>query len=117
MAILKHNVCENTRSYWSKPYSYPSEPYFLPRGSGTTPDAEDDGLVLFVTLDGARKASDFVILDGKTFQEIAVIQLPVHIPFLAHGQFIPKVGQEVVKAALEVEHPEIATAVEAFVTV
>mmetsp|Transcript_102554 Transcript_102554/g.249265 ORF Transcript_102554/g.249265 Transcript_102554/m.249265 type:complete len:534 (-) Transcript_102554:106-1707(-) len=117
MAISKHNTCKNTRAYWSKPYSYPSEPYFLPRGTGTTPEVEDDGLVLFVTLDGVRKASDFVILDGKTFKEIAVIHLPVHIPFLAHGQFIPKVGQEVVKAALEVEHPEIATAVEAFITV
>lgn len=117
MAVLKHNVCEGTRDYWSKPNSYPGEPYFLPRGSGTFPAAEDDGLVLFVVLDGVRKASNFVILDGKSFQESAVIELPVHIPFTAHGQFIPKDGRQAVQAALEVAHPEIATAVETFLTV
>mmetsp|Transcript_165202 Transcript_165202/g.317175 ORF Transcript_165202/g.317175 Transcript_165202/m.317175 type:complete len:352 (+) Transcript_165202:1-1056(+) len=117
MAIVKHNVCQNTRMYWSKQYSYPSEPYFLPRSTEITQDAEDNGLVFFVTLNGTRKASDFVILDGKTFKEIATIELSVHIPFLAHGQFIPKAESEGVKAALEVEHPDLAAAVDAFISV
>mmetsp|Transcript_25354 Transcript_25354/g.45924 ORF Transcript_25354/g.45924 Transcript_25354/m.45924 type:complete len:536 (+) Transcript_25354:124-1731(+) len=111
MAILKHDLCQRKRTYWAKQYSYPSEPIFIP--TGTEEDAEDKGLVAFVTLDGTRKASDFVILDAATLEEMVVVQLPVHIPFLAHGQFIPRQAREIVKAALDVEHPELAAAVEA----
>lgn len=117
MAVFKHDLCRNTRTYWSKQHSYPSEPYFLPAGTGTTPDAEDEGLLFFVTLNGARQASDFVVLDGKTFKELAVVELPVHIPFLAHGQFVPQAGRGAVKAALELKHPDLAAAVEAFIAV
>jgi len=117
MAILKHNICQRTRTYWSKRYVYPTEPYFLPNSKHETPLAEDDGLLFFVALDGIRKASDFVILDGKTFQEITVVNLPVHIPFLAHGQFVPKAGAEVVKATLEVDRPDLAAAVASIIAV
>lgn len=118
MAILKHNVCQNTKTYWHKQYSYPGEPYFLPRNAElTTSNAEDDGLLFFVTINGTRKASDFVILDGKTFDEIAIVELPVHIPFLAHGQFVPKAGHDAVKAALKVEHPELIAAMDTMITI
>jgi len=30
-----------------------------------------------------------VILDAGTFEELAVVDLPVHIPFTAHGNFVP----------------------------
>merc|ERR1719453_2302795 len=49
MAILKHNVCQNKKTYWNKETTYVYEPYFLPRGNETTPDAEDDGWLFFVT--------------------------------------------------------------------
>jgi len=117
MAVLKHDVCKGTRTYWSKQYSYPSEPYFLPKYGDVTPDSEDDGLLFFVTLNGTRRASDFVILDGKTFDEIAVVELPVHIPFLAHGQFIPKIARDAMKESASVEHPELAAAIDALITV
>jgi len=117
MAVLKHNVCNNTRTYWSKQYSYPGEPYFLPRGVASTPDAEDDGLLFFVTLNGTRKASDFVILDGKTLEEVAVTELDVHIPFLAHGQFVPRATHKVMEASSDSEHADVAAVVNSFVTV
>merc|ERR1711870_183273 len=101
---------------WSKQYFYPSEPYFLPSYSREAQLAEDDGLLFFVALDGVRKASDFVILDGKTFREIAVVELPVHIPFLAHGQFVPKAAQRV-KALLEADRPDLAAAVGSIISV
>jgi len=110
MAIMKHDICTGARSYWHKEHSYVAEPFFIPTGTETS--AEDDGVLVFVTLNGARGASDFVVLDAKTFNEIAVVQLPDHIPFLAHGQFIPKVAQEAVKAAMEMEHPTLAAAIE-----
>jgi carotenoid cleavage dioxygenase-like enzyme len=112
MAILKHNVCDGTKTYWNKTHTYLYEPYFLPKGSGTTPDVEDDGLLFFVTVDGIRKASNFVILDGKTLQEIAVVELPVHIPFLAHGQFIAKA-----RDALEAGRADLSTVVDAITNI
>jgi len=116
MAILKHDVCRNKRTYWHKEHVYVSEPYLLPKGKEAMPDMEDDGLLFFVTLNGLRKASDFVILDGKTMEEVAVVELPVHIPFLAHGQFVPSVGKDV-KKALQTGHPELAAVVDKFFTV
>eukprot|EP00746_Dinoflagellata_sp_MGD_P094154 gnl/MRDRNA2_/MRDRNA2_37322_c0_seq1.p1 gnl/MRDRNA2_/MRDRNA2_37322_c0~~gnl/MRDRNA2_/MRDRNA2_37322_c0_seq1.p1 ORF type:complete len:535 (+),score=92.26 gnl/MRDRNA2_/MRDRNA2_37322_c0_seq1:86-1690(+) len=83
MAILQHNVCTGNRKYWHKPNMYPGEPFFIPGDS----DGETDGHVIFVALDGERRASDLVILDGQTFEEVSVTNLPAHIPFLAHGQF------------------------------
>jgi len=115
MAILKHDICQSKRTYWAKPYSYPTEPFFIPTGTET--DAEDDGLLIFVTLDGSRGASDFVVLNATTFEEITVVKLPLHIPFLAHGQFIPAAAREAVKAAMEVEHPKLAATIAATFTV
>merc|ERR1719272_581884 len=106
MAVLKHNICNNTKTYWTKEHTYPGEPFFIATGNG-----EDDGLLVFVALDGPRGASDFVILDAKTFKEVAVVQLPVHIPFTAHGQFIPKAAQEAVKAAMKFEDPILAATI------
>lgn len=115
MAVLKHDLCQGKRSYWAKEYSYPSEPFFIP--TGVESDAEDQGVLVFVTLDGQRGASDFVVLDAQTFTEITIVKLPVHIPFLAHGQFVPKAAQESIKAAMEVEHPKFAAAIQATFTI
>jgi len=114
MAVLKHNMCTNTKTYWSNNHSYPGEPFFIPTGDAEDGDKEkeEEGLLVFTSLDGVRGASDFVILDAKTFKEVSVVQLPVHIPFTAHGQFIPKAGIEAVKAAMEVEDPILAATID-----
>jgi carotenoid cleavage dioxygenase-like enzyme len=112
-AVLKNDICQNKRTYWSKENQYVSEPFFVPLGNES--DAEDHGLLVFVVLNGPRQASDFVVLDAKTFEEIAVVELPVHIPFTAHGQFMPKGQlQKTVKDALALEHPELSAAIDAF---
>lgn len=87
MAILKQDVCNSRKvTYWARDDFYPGEPFFI--GGGPS-GAEDDGLVVFVALDGRRKMSVFVVLDAKTMEELEVIDLPQHIPFTAHGQFVP----------------------------
>merc|ERR1711908_139107 len=96
---------------------YVNEPYFLPRSAETTPDAEDDGLLFFVSTDGVRGAADFVILEAKTMEEIETVHLPIHTAFLAHGQFVPNVGQAVREAMMSEEHPDIAAIVDQFVTI
>jgi len=87
MAILKQDVCKGTKTYWSFNNTYPGEPTFIAKPGSTE---EDDGIVVFPSLDGDKGTSSYVILDGKTFKEIASVPLGVHIPFTAHGRFFPK---------------------------
>lgn len=67
----------------------PSEPVFVPNPQGTS---EEDGCLMVVMLNGTSKQSALVILDAKTMQEIAVIELPegLVVPFGFHGAFEPK---------------------------
>lgn len=121
MAVLKQDLCKGTRTYWAKPDSYPGEPFFIdPRGEGAgvgVAAKEDHGLLVFVTLNGRRRASDFVVLDAATFSEVAVVELPVHIPFTAHGQFIPSATRGMRSTGGGSKDWDIAAAVEAAVVV
>jgi len=87
MAVMKHDLCSGERVYWSSPDVYVGEPMLIPKPGG----AEDDGVVVFVALDGSKGTSKFVTLDAKTMKEMdsAGIDLDVHIPFTAHGNFFP----------------------------
>jgi carotenoid cleavage dioxygenase len=64
------------------------EPAFVPRQGGT---AEDDGWIMSYVYDANRDASDVVILDAQGFSDapVAVIQLPVRVPFGFHGNWLP----------------------------
>jgi len=85
MAIIKHDVCKGVQTLWQRPNTYPGEPEMIPGPSG----AEEDGVVIFTALDGEKRVSKLVILDAETFTELEVMELPTHIPFTAHGQFVP----------------------------
>jgi len=50
---------------------------------------------------GPKGISKLVVLDGKTFNEVATIELSVHIPFTAHGQFIRAAALKAAKALEE----------------
>jgi all-trans-8'-apo-beta-carotenal 15,15'-oxygenase len=44
--------------------------------------------VLCVVWNGARCASDLVILEAATLAEVAVLELPLAIPHGLHGSFV-----------------------------
>jgi len=121
MAILKQDLCRGTRTYWAKPNFYVGEPFFIGPPAGETlraaATAEDDGFVLFLALDGRRGASDFVVLNATSFEEVAVVKLPVHIPFTAHGQFIPAAAQAVSATVGTAGHPDFEAALGAALVV
>jgi len=91
MAVMKHNTCTGVKSYWAEANVYPHEPYFVPNADndGTDPAKEDDGVLYFGANDGNIGAAIQVAVDGKSFKEIERIQLPTHIPYSAHGEFVP----------------------------
>lgn len=90
MAIVKHDVCKGVKTYWRRPNTYPGEAEMVPGPSG----AEEDGVVMFVALDGEKEKSMLVILDAETFEELQVTELPARIPFTAHGQFLPPLAEK-----------------------
>lgn len=63
------------------------EPVFVPREGAT---AEDDGWVMTYVYDKGRGAADVVILDAQDFEgePVAVVELPVRVPFGFHGNWI-----------------------------
>ena len=64
------------------------EPVFVPRTGATD---EDDGYVMAYVFDGERNASNVVILSAQDFagQPLAVVELPVRVPFGFHGAWAP----------------------------
>ena len=86
-AIKKLDLISGERRVWSAaPRGFVSEPVMVPRPGAT---AEDDGWVLCMIWNGARSASDLVILDAACLTEIAVLELPLAIPYGLHGSFVP----------------------------
>ncbi|MBX9878759.1 MAG: carotenoid oxygenase family protein [Candidatus Obscuribacterales bacterium] len=82
--LVKFNVKTNELKDWRQDECYPGEPVFVAR-----PDAvnEDDGVVLSVVLDAARKKSFLIVLDAASMDEMARMELPLLVPFGFHGQF------------------------------
>ncbi len=86
-AIKKLDLQSGERCVWSAaPRGFVSEPLMVPRPGAT---AEDDGWVLCLVWNGARCASDLVILDAASLAEVAVLELPLAVPHGLHGSFAP----------------------------
>jgi carotenoid cleavage oxygenase len=64
------------------------EPLFVAREGATD---EDDGYVMSYVFNARRSASDVVILSAQDFTgpPLAVIELPVRVPFGFHGDWVP----------------------------
>ncbi|MFB6375192.1 MAG: carotenoid oxygenase family protein, partial [Bradymonadaceae bacterium] len=63
---------------------YPGEPVFVPRAEA---EAEDDGVLLSVVLDGEAGRSFLVVLDAATLEEVGRATVPHHIPLGFHGDY------------------------------
>jgi all-trans-8'-apo-beta-carotenal 15,15'-oxygenase len=86
-AIKKLDLKSGERCVWSAaPRGFVSEPLMVPRPGAS---AEDDGWVLCLVWNGARCASDLVILDAASLAEVAVLELPLAVPHGLHGSWSP----------------------------
>jgi beta,beta-carotene 9',10'-dioxygenase len=81
--LVKLNVRNDGVKIWREADAYPGEPVFVP---APRPRTEDDGVVLSVVLDGRRRTSYLLVLDGRTFTERARAAVPHHIPHGFHGE-------------------------------
>jgi all-trans-8'-apo-beta-carotenal 15,15'-oxygenase len=89
-AIAKLDLETGEQRVWSAaPRGFVSEPILVPDPSAGAAGPEDGGWVLVVVWNGARCASDLVILNAASMQEEAVLELPLAIPHGLHGSFVP----------------------------
>jgi carotenoid cleavage dioxygenase-like enzyme len=83
--LIKIDVRNRNYNVWTEKGCHPGEPVFVSRPDRV--QEEDDGVVLSVVLDSNKGNSFLLVLDAKSFEEIARAEVPHHIPFGIHGQY------------------------------
>lgn len=82
--LIKISINDSIAKFWHEDGCYPYQPIFVANPSVSD---EDDGVVMSVVLDGKKNSSFLLILDAKSFNEVARIELPHIVPFGLHGNF------------------------------
>lgn len=87
--LVKVNVQHHSAEIWRSPDCYPGEPVFV-----AAPDqqSEDEGVVLSVVLDIQMNRSFLLVLDARSWTELARVELPYHLTFDFHGQYFDAVS-------------------------
>lgn len=83
--LVKLDLQAGTAASWYEEDCYPGEPVFVAAPDGND---EDDGVILSVVLDARKKASFLLILNASSFEELARAEVPHHIPFGFHGNYL-----------------------------
>ncbi|KAI9338764.1 carotenoid oxygenase [Obelidium mucronatum] len=86
--LVKFDTRSQTHVTWMKIGHTPSEPIFVPNPDGGGEGGEDDGVVVSVVLDGSLAKSYLLILDAKTFTELATADTGRALPLGLHGAFV-----------------------------
>jgi all-trans-8'-apo-beta-carotenal 15,15'-oxygenase len=95
---VKFDVQTGEELLWSAaPVGFTGEPAFIPKA---TPDAhgqytqvtgaEDEGWIVGLIFDGEKAKSAIVVLDARTMQQVARLNLKHHVPYGLHGTFTPE---------------------------
>jgi carotenoid cleavage dioxygenase-like enzyme len=82
--LVKVDVITGDTLRWHEPDCYPGEPVFAAAPAAAV---EDEGVVLAVVLDARVKTSFLLVLDARSYTELARAALPHHVPFSFHGNF------------------------------
>ena len=85
--ILKVDIKNQKDTFWYEAGCYPGEPVFIGRPGRSE---EDDGVILSVVLDENAGSSFLLVLDAKSFEEIARANIPQPILFGYHGAYFPE---------------------------
>lgn len=82
--LVKLDVESRETLCWHQPGVFPGEPVFVPSPEA---QAEDDGVLLSVTLDPASNTSFLLVLNARDLTELARAHVSQHIPWHFHGHF------------------------------
>jgi len=81
--LARVSVPDGDATTWEEPGTFPGEPIFV----RAPEDADGEGVLLSVVLDGAAETSFLLVLDAGTMTERARAPLPHRLPYGFHGQF------------------------------
>ncbi|MEM6836100.1 MAG: carotenoid oxygenase family protein [Cyanobacteria bacterium P01_C01_bin.120] len=87
-ALLKRDLATGEEQIWSEaPRGFMGEPVFVPYPDA---QAEDEGWLLVLTYNAARRCSDVIILAAQDIAQgpIARLKLKHHVPYGLHGSFV-----------------------------
>lgn len=80
-ALARISIPDGETTTWRESDCYPGEPMFV----RAPPEADGEGVVLSVTVDG--EGSTLLVLDAESMTELARAPLPHRLPYGFHGQF------------------------------
>jgi carotenoid cleavage dioxygenase-like enzyme len=83
--IVKIDVTDGSSTVWREDGCGVGEPVFVPAPES---NAEDEGVVLTIVLDGYRGRSFLLVLDAANFSELARAEVSHHIPAGFHGSYV-----------------------------
>ncbi|CAM0882745.1 unnamed protein product [Alopecurus aequalis] len=84
--LTKIDLVEKTAKNWYEEGAVPSEPYFVPRPGAVE---EDDGVA--ISMVSAKDGSGYaLVLDAKTFKELARAKFPYGLPYGLHCCWVPR---------------------------
>ncbi|XP_072516214.1 beta,beta-carotene 15,15'-dioxygenase isoform X2 [Salminus brasiliensis] len=87
-SITKLDVETKQRLEWTAENCFPSEPVFIPRPGASE---EDDGIILTSVINSNPGESDFLlVLEGKSFKEVARVYVNAELHIDMHGYFMPQ---------------------------
>lgn len=82
--LVKFDLFAKESKTWSAKNFEVGEPIFVP---APTAKSEDDGVVLMIMTDKTQNQAFLVVLEAKTFTELARAKLPCTVPASFHGQY------------------------------
>lgn len=85
--LVKFDLESKECKTWSAKNFEVGEPIFV---SSPTAKSEDDGVVLTIMTDKTQNQAFLVVLEAKTFTELARAKLPNTVPASFHGQYYDK---------------------------
>ena len=85
-ALLKHDLVAGTTRAREFRNGAAGEFVMVPSSSEA---AEDEGVLMGFVYDRTRDASDLVLLDAATMDDLASVHLPVRVPYGFHGNWVP----------------------------
>jgi beta,beta-carotene 9',10'-dioxygenase len=83
-SLVKLDLDASKVAAWSEKDTFPGEPVFV-QAPGS--EIEDEGVLLWVVLDGEGRRSFLLVLDAATMREHARAYAPQIIPFGFHGNY------------------------------
>ncbi|XP_074616208.1 beta,beta-carotene 15,15'-dioxygenase-like isoform X2 [Acropora palmata] len=85
--LIKVDVLGKEAKTWYQPDCYPSEPVFV---AAPGAEAEDEGVIISSVVGVRGKKSFLLVLDGRTFREIARATVQCPMAHSLHGMFRPR---------------------------